>query len=143
MTQLPGKFNSNEIEIEKLLSNCLIIFHKENEKQSKIHQETDMSKLDSIQDLTIDLFMESFDILEKHKERADRVNFSPKVIAKDRLKELEISHLQDVADLAVEPDHEINQKKIISKSNHLLTRFENLEKNFLNKEPDAAYAERI
>ena len=68
-----------------------------------------MSKLDSIQDLTIDKFMNSFDILEKHKERADRVNISPKVVAKDRLQELVISHVQDVADLAVEPDHEINQ----------------------------------
>ena len=109
----------------------------------KLHQEIDSSKLETIKDMSIEDIMNNFNIVGNNNNSDNQEPMNRRKMAKDKLQLLEISNVQNVADLSVEPDNKIKKIKIKSTSEELMTRFENLEKNFLNKEDDPAHAERI
>ena len=84
--------------------------------------------------MSVHEIMKEFNILGKRSYTGDQEEMNRRRIADNGLKELEISPVLGVVDLSVKSEKVNNKYKIESSLEELLTRFEYMEKNFLNKE---------
>ena len=88
--------------------------------------------------MSVDEIMKEFNILGKRSYTSDQENMNRRRIADDELKELEISPVLGIVDLSVNSEKVNNKCKIESSLEEILTRFEYMENNFLNKEVEVA-----
>ena len=71
MHTMPDKFNSYQVQHEKFIVKCLLLFHDENLKQLKLNSKVDWSTYKEIKDMNMDEFMKGFNRFDSTDLKTD------------------------------------------------------------------------